>query len=188
MPPAASFIAPAIDAFSTLLGNIRDSKLDARFWKSPMRNSACPFHLPRSAMARGYLGFLCPRMIHRAVHSCEVHFPVGSCAYSFLGVVESACFWSIRSTDTTVSARETGDLSHRWPASLAEEFTRVQRTTRRIFDVKVLLPRLVCSASKFQTSCLWNLTHACLAEATTRARFACGALPLSDRSRGCIYR
>jgi len=93
----------------------------------------------------------------------------------FLGVVESACFWSIRSADTTVSAREGGDLSRRWPASLAEEFTRVQRTTCWIFDVKVLLPRLVCSASKFQTSCLWNLTHACLAEATTRARFACGA-------------
>jgi len=50
---------------------------------------------------------------------------------------------------------------------------RVQRAMRGIFDVKVLFPRLVCSASKFQTSCLWNLTRASLAKATTRASYPC---------------
>ena len=38
--------------------------------------------------------------------------------------------------------------------SYGRRVIRVQRAMRGIFDVKVLLPRLVCSASKFQTSCL----------------------------------
>lgn len=49
---------------------------------------------------------------------------------------------------------------------------RVQRAMRCIFDVKVLFPRLVCSASKFQTSCLWNLTRASHAKVAARASYS----------------
>jgi len=85
---------------------------------------------------------------------------------SFLRVVESACFWrNVRRG----GRNEGGDLLHR--RSRQKNFAHVQRAMRGIFDVKVLFPRLVCSASKFQTSCLWNLTRASLAKATTRVRY-----------------
>lgn len=102
------------------------------------------------------------------VHSCEVHFSAAWCAYSlFLELSKARAF---EATSVRRGGRnEGGDLLHR--RSRQKNFAHVQRAMRGIFDVKVLFPRLVCSASKFQTSCLWNLTRASLAKATTRVRY-----------------
>lgn len=107
----------------------------------------------RSVLADTAIYRLCPRM----EHSRKSIFPQLS--------------WSCRKR---VLLKRPFDRGRRPFTSLGHggRVTLVQRAMRGIFDVKVLLPRLVCSASKFQTSCLWNLTRALLAKAT-----ACNELP-----------
>lgn len=113
------------------------------------------------------------------VHSCEVHFSAAWCAYSlFLELSKARAF---QASVRLGGSNEGGDLFlHR---SRQKNFTRVQRAIRGIFDIKVLLLRLVCSASKFQTSCFWNLTRASLAKATTHVHYV-----LLPRSCGCMHR
>lgn len=137
-------------------------KFPEDFMRKPcLQNLTCPtFYLLRSAPADTTIYCFCPRMIHGEGCSCEENF---SAAYAFLGVVES-----VRASEASVRGRRPfTSLGH------GERVILVQRATRGIFDVKVLLPRLVCSASKFQTSCLWNLTRrrfARLAKAIALAR------------------
>lgn len=97
------------------------------------------------------------------VNSCEVHFSAAWCAYFlFLELSKARAF---EASVRRGGSNEGGDLLHR--RSRQKNFAHVQRAAmREIFDVKVLFPKLVCSASKFQTSCLWNLTRASLAKAT----------------------
>lgn len=83
----------------------------------------------------------------------------------FRGLMRLLLSWSCRKRVLLKHPSDVAVVRGRRPfTSLAteEEFTLAQRAMRRIFDVKVLLPRLVYSASKFQTSCLWNLTLASL--------------------------
>lgn len=82
----------------------------------------------------------------RTGHSCEEHF---SATFALLGVVESACFRNIRPTARAAT------FHIAWPQRKSYPRTIYRCTMRGIFDVKVLLLKLllVCSASNFQTSC-----------------------------------
>jgi len=113
----------------------------------------------------------------RTLHSCEVHFSAAWCV-SFLELSKARAF---------EASIQRGGSTRTVTFRIADHGRRVySRTTRRIFDVKVLLPRLVCSASKFQMSCLWNPTRASL---PLRQQLACvtyARAPCGKRSCGFI--